>query len=100
MQALLGSIKLARFLKPIRPGDRYRIIVDIATPDDCAIESGTIDVDACESATRSPTSTRVSSGLFRSLLESTIGIHREIREIKEKTWLPDLPGLPVHSGFN
>ena len=32
----------------------------------------------------------------RSSLESTIGIHREIWEIEEKTWLPD---LPVHSGF-
>jgi len=32
----------------------------------------------------------------RSSLESTIGIHREICEIKEKTWLPD---LLVHSGF-
>src|SRR5262249_13893649 len=37
--------------------------------------------------------------LFRSSLESTIGIHGEIWEIKKKTWLPDLPGLPVHSGF-
>jgi len=34
-----------------------------------------------------------------SSLESTIKIHREIWEIKEKTWLPDLPGLPVYSGF-
>src|SRR5262249_15500011 len=32
----------------------------------------------------------------RSSLESTIGIHREFREIKEKTWLPDLADLPVH----
>src|SRR5215510_3378256 len=29
---------------------------------------------------------------------STIGIHKEIWEIKKKTWLPDLPGLPVHYG--
>src|SRR5262249_57424469 len=35
----------------------------------------------------------------RSSLEPSIGIHREIWEINEKTWLPDLPDLPVHSGF-
>jgi len=36
---------------------------------------------------------------LRSSLESTIGIHREIREIKEKIQLPDLPELPVDSGL-
>src|SRR5262245_3313619 len=39
------------------------------------------------------------TGLSRNSLESTIGIHREIWGDQRETWLPDLPGLPVHSGF-
>ena len=45
MQALLGSVKSAKFLKPIRPGDRCRITVDIVTRDDYAIETGIVEVD-------------------------------------------------------
>ncbi len=45
MQALIGSVKSAKFIRPIRPGDRCRITVDIVTHSDYAIESGIVEVD-------------------------------------------------------
>jgi hypothetical protein len=42
---MLISVKSAKFLRPVLPGDRCRITVDIRTRDDYATESGVVEVD-------------------------------------------------------
>jgi hypothetical protein len=45
MVSMLVSVKTAKFLRPVLPGDRCLITVDIKTHDDYAFESGVVDVD-------------------------------------------------------
>jgi 3-hydroxymyristoyl/3-hydroxydecanoyl-(acyl carrier protein) dehydratase len=42
---MLVNVKSAKFFRPVLPGDRCRVRVDIETRDQYAIESGVIDVD-------------------------------------------------------
>jgi 3-hydroxyacyl-[acyl-carrier-protein] dehydratase len=42
---MLVSVKSAKFFKPVLPGDRCHITVDITTRDDYATESGIVEVD-------------------------------------------------------
>lgn len=45
MLTMLISVKSAKFFRPVLPGDRCRVAVDIVTRGDYATESGIIDVD-------------------------------------------------------
>lgn len=45
MLTMLVSIKSAKFFRPVLPGDRCRITVDIMTRDDYATETGIVEVE-------------------------------------------------------
>jgi 3-hydroxyacyl-[acyl-carrier-protein] dehydratase len=45
MVSMLVSVKTAKFLRPVLPGDRCLITVDIKTHDDYAYESGVVEID-------------------------------------------------------
>ena len=45
MLTMLTSVKAAKFFRPVLPGDRCHITVDIQTRDDYALESGQVHVE-------------------------------------------------------